>query len=100
MFDKANEIIKRGYKKMPAPIVVQNKQTIDFSGYKYPINELRVPKGELLDNMAVCEYSHYNMGKIGSYVRTVIGKKFPERKFALRKQKVKNKERVVVYRIK
>lgn len=100
MLKEPKEIIKRGYKKMPAPIIIAKKQIKEFSDYKYPLNELRVPKGGLNDSMAVCEYSNYNMGKINSYLRTVIVQKFPDRKFSLRKQKVKNKERVVVYRTK
>lgn len=100
MLDKPNEIIKRGFKKIPGPAIKPNRAlSLRKFTYKYPVDTLREPKENLFDSMAVCEYSHYNMGRVNSYLRAVILKKFPERKFSLRKQKVKNKERVVVYRI-
>lgn len=99
MLNKTN-VIKIGYRKMPMPTVKGKKEVKTFSDFKYPINELRVPKGDLNDSMAVCEYTHYDMGKINSYLHSVIAKKFPDRKFALRKQLVKKKERVIVYRVK
>ncbi len=98
--NKTSAIIKRGYKKIPGPAVKKKREIKEFSDYKYPIDQLRRPKQGLFDSMAVCEYTHANMGKINSYIRSVISVRFSDRKFSLRKQKVKNKERVVVYRIK
>lgn len=96
MLQKTNEIIKIGYQKL----TIRTSKKRLFNEFKYPVNELRVPKGKLSDGMAVCEYTNYNIGKINAYIRTVINVRFPERKFALRKQNVKNLDRVVVFRIK
>lgn len=94
-----NEIIKTGYKKMPtAKIPVFPSRKI-FNNFKYPVNELGPPKGMLFDSMAVCQYSNYNIGKINAYLRSVMQVRFPEMKFALRKQNIKDIERVVVFRI-
>lgn len=84
---------------MPGVVTIQNSSSKVFSDFKYPVHTLRLPKKGLCDGMAVCEYTHYNMGRIGSYLRTVISKRFPDRKFCMRKQLIKKKERVVVYRV-
>lgn len=99
MPDHENEIINRGYRKLPPLKIKGLRKVVEFKNFKYPVNKLRIPKNDLNDSMAVCVYSSYNIGLVNSYLRSVISVKFPERKFVLRKQIVKNKNRVVVYRV-